>query len=191
MVQFVDVVIRQAHPGPAVLPYENERQKQEDAERYQRDEAIPWRVLTDDLIGTVHQAYGGLADPTFLIDADGRVAFYNMWTHVPTLHEAIEALFARGGRGIVRGGVDRAPHLLASLTDGWKGLRRGLPQSYIDLELAAPGMATMTWLGYQLRPLLAPVTLRATPLPTPAKVAIALGAVALLALALRPAGNRA
>ncbi|MFO1533578.1 MAG: hypothetical protein ABR562_07810, partial [Thermoplasmatota archaeon] len=44
-------------------------------------------------------------------------------------------------------------------------LRRGLPQSYLDLELASPGAGALTWAGYQLRPLLGPLTQRAKPLP--------------------------
>jgi hypothetical protein len=132
--------------------------------RYKEDEGIPYHVLVDDLIGTVHQVYGGLADPTYLIDADGRVSFYNMWTHAPTLHEAIEELFGQGGRGIVKGGTDRIPHLLSTIADGWHGLRRGFPQ---------------------IRPLLAPIALRATPLPVSAKIGLGIGAAALLFFGVR------
>jgi hypothetical protein len=183
-VHFVDVLIRQAHPGPGVLPYHSFEQKWHDAQRYQREEGIPWTVLVDDLEGTTHQVYGGLADPTYLIDVDGRVAFYNMWTHVPTLHRAIAALFRQGGRSVVLRGTDNQLHLLPSMTDGWRGLRRGLPQSFIDLETSAPPLASGLWLGHQLRRLLAPLTLRAEPLPAPVRVGLTFGA-ALLILALQ------
>ncbi|MDQ3687977.1 MAG: hypothetical protein M3430_20565, partial [Acidobacteriota bacterium] len=131
---FVDVVIRQAHPGPAVPPYGSFEQKMRDAEKFKQEDSIPYTVLVDDLSGTTHQVYGGLADPTYLIDAEGLVSFYNMWTHAPTLYEAIEELIEHGGRGVVKGGTHRAPHLLATITNGWKGLRRGWPQSFIELE---------------------------------------------------------
>lgn len=137
------------------------------------------------MAGTAHQVYGGLADPTYLIDRDGRVSFYNMWTHAPTLHEAIEELTNQNGRGTVKGGTHRAPHLLATLTDGWKGLRKGFPQSAIELELSAPGMASGPWLGYQIRPLLAPLALRGEPLPAPVKIGLAVGAGVLIALGLQ------
>ena len=156
-----------------------------DGRRYKEDDGVPYTVLVDDLVGTVHQVYGGLADPTYLIDADGRVSFYNMWTHAPTLHEAIEELFAQGGRGVVKGGTDRIPHLLATIADGWHGLRRGFPQSAVELELASPGMASGPFLGYQIRSLLAPIALRATPLPPAAKVGLAVGGAALLFLGVR------
>ncbi len=184
--QFIDILVRQAHPGPAEPPYASFEEKREDAAAYQREEGIPWSVLIDDLEGTVHQVYGGLADPSYLIDVDGRVAYYNMWTYSPVLHQAIEALLAQGGRGVVLGeGIDQTPHLLPSLVDGWKGLRRGLPQTYTDMELAAPTSATLMWLGHQLRPLLAPLALRAKPLPVPVKIGLVLGIAGALALAVR------
>ncbi len=156
-----------------------------DGERFKSEEEIPYPVLVDDLEGTTHQVYGGLADPTYLIDADGRVSFYNMWTHAPTLHEAIEDLMKQAGRGIVKGGKYRTPHLLATITDGWKGLRRGFPRSLIELDLSAPGMGSGTWLGYQFRPLLAPIALRGKPLPTTAKLGLAIGAGALIAVGVK------
>ena len=184
------MLIRQAHPGPGAGPYASDAAKQRDAARFQHDERIPYPVLADDLAGTTHQAYGGLADPTYLIDVDGRVAFYNLWTHGPTLDGAITELLTRGGRGVVRGGIDRTPHLLASIADGWHALRRGLPQSYTDLELAAPGMGSVIWLGDKLRPVLAPVALRAEPLPPLARVGLGVAAGVALGLLLGPRRRR-
>lgn len=186
----MDVLVRQAHPGPGFPAYRDMEQKLRDARAYAAEEGIPWAVVADDLEGTVHRAYGGMSDPTYLIDADGRAAYYNMWTHAPTLHTAIEALLAQGGRGVVGGGLDRTPHMAAALTDGWRGLRRGLPQSLTDIETAGPGTGTGTWLGYQLKPLLAPLTLRAAPLPAPARTALAASALAGFALGARRAAAR-
>lgn len=180
--QFVDVLIRQAHPGPDVPAYENFEQKLKDGERYKHDDRIEFPVVVDDLEGTTHQVYGGLADPTYLIDADGRVSFYCLWTHAPTLHTAIEELKNQNWRGVVSGGIERTPHLLASMTDGWRGLRRGFPQSWLEMDLAMPPMGSATWALHQFRPLLAPVALRGKPLPTAAKIGLAAGAIGLLAL---------
>ncbi len=74
------------------------------------------------------------------------------------------------------------------MTDGWRGLRRGLPESFVDLETAVPTQAAGAWLGYQLRPLLVPLTLRAKPLPAPVKIGLVAGAAAALLLLL--AGRR-
>jgi len=168
----VDIVTRQEHPGPGVPPHTTFAQKRRDAERHKHENAVAHTVLVDDVDGTVHRRYGGLADPAYLIGSDGRVAFYNYWTHVPTLHRALTRLEAMGGRGVV--GEHRVPHLLAAIVGGWPGLERGLPQSVIDLETALPGTALGPWLGYQLRGVLAPVALRATPWPPAARAGAAL-----------------
>ncbi len=178
-VQFLDVLIRQAHPGPAVPHYQSESEKRADAAQFVREEHIPYPVLVDDLAGTVHQVYGGLADPIYIIDTEGRVVYYNMWSYAPALHEAIETLLARGGRGVVKEGVNRAVYPLPSLVDGWRGLRKGLPQSYLDMEAAAPGLVDLTFVAHKLRPLLAPLALRATPLPPPVRYALLLAFLAL------------
>jgi hypothetical protein len=189
-VQFVDILVRQAHPGPPVPPYHRFKQKLQDAQLYQHSEGIPWTVLVDDLQGTIHQAYGTLADPTYLIDREGRVAFYDMVTSAPTLNTAIEILLDQGGRGIVRGGWDRLPHLAPTLTAGWPALRRGLPQSFTDLVRAAPGSPVLIWLGYQLRPLLTPLTLRAESLPPSLRATLILGGVILVGLGVRRVAGR-
>ncbi len=147
-------------------------------------------MLVDDLAGTVHQTYGGMADSLYLLDADGRVAFYGMWASPPALKTAIDALLARGGRGAsVAGGIDRAPHLFASFVDGWRGLSRGGARGVLDFELAVPGGATLTFLGNLARPLLAPLALRSTPLPGGAKLRL-VGGLAALVLAVRGAARR-
>lgn len=184
-VYFVDILVRQAHPGPEVPAYQSFEQKWHDALRYRQEEDIPWDVLVDDLEGTTHRLYGGLPDPAYLIDAEGYVTFYNMWTHVPTLHRAITALARQERRGVVLGGMDSSPHLLPSIASGWRALRRGLPQSFIDLETSAPTLASGTWLGHLLRPLLAPLALRAQPLPKPVRLGFSLGAVLLISVVRR------
>ena len=84
---------------------------------------------------------------------------------------------------MVRGGVDHVPHMGPALTDGWRGLRRSLPQSFIDLETSAPGAASGLWLGHQLKPILAPLTLRAEPLSPKARAAVSLGLLGAVGLA--------
>jgi len=56
-----------------------------------------------------------------------------------------------------------------------------MPRSFIEIELSAPGMATLPWLGHFAKPLLAPVALRATPLLPAAKVRFAAAAITVAA----------
>lgn len=154
-VEFLDVLIRQAHPGPDVEPYRTFDDKLEDGLRYVEEEGIPWTVLVDDLEGTVHRMYGQLSDPTYVIDRDGRVAFYDIWTHGGTLRLVLRELLDQAGRGVVKDGVSKKPQLIPVLRHGWRGLRRGLPTSLIDLEKAGPGLGVSTFLGYHAGKLLA------------------------------------
>jgi len=190
-VRFVDVIVRQAHPGETRGAYRSDDEKRTDARTYQMEEGIPWPVLIDDLAGTVHQTYGGMSDPVYLIDATGRVAFYNMWAHAPSVKIALDELLARGGdSGPVAGGIDRTPHMAASFVNGWGGLRRGGWRGVLDFELATPGAATLTFFGHLAKPLLAPLALRASPLPPTAKVALGAGAAALVLSVVQAARRR-
>ena len=178
-------MVRQAHPGGSYGPYQTYAQKLASARAYKRDEGIPWPVLVDDLAGTVHATYGSMSDPVYLIDAAGRVALYGMWTNATKLRQAIDELLAQGGRGVVAGGIDRVPHIVASFVDGWRGLSRGGIGAVLDYELGVPGSGTLTLLGNLGKPLLAPLTLRTTPLPTAAKLGLGAGLAAGFVLALK------
>lgn len=52
----------------------------------------------------------------------------------------------------------------------------------IEHDLAIPTAGVMTYLGHLAKPVLAPVALRAEPLPTVAKVAVSLAALAVVAI---------
>jgi len=105
-----------------------------------------------------------MADPTFLIGPEGNVAFYGMWTHVPTLKTAIDDLLTRGSAvGPVSGGIDRTPHLLAAFVDGYRGPRRGGRRAVLEYDLGGMGAGTMSFVGNKLKPVLGPVALRSEP----------------------------
>jgi hypothetical protein len=179
--------VRQGHPGPDAREYRSYDRKLADARAHRDEDGVPWTVLVDEVDGRVHRAYGMLADPTFLLDRDGRVAFYNAITHAPTLHTAIVELMELGGLGVAGPGYDRRAHVLPIIAGGWPAIARGLPQSAIELELAMPGGAALPLLGYSLRRMLAPIAQRDTPLPPPARFGLGMltGAVAAYLLTRR------
>lgn len=183
--QFLDVLVRQAHPGEARPAYDTYEQKLADARDYQSLDSIRWPVLVDDLAATVHRMYGGMSDPVYLIDVAGRVAFYQLWAHGPTLKRALDSLIAQGGYGPVAGGIDRVPHMAAAFIEGWRTLTRGGKPAVADAQRAFPGAPALVALGYQARPLLRPLFVRATPLPQPAKWALLGGLAGIFLLLLR------
>ncbi len=179
----MDIIIRQAHPGELRGPYQNHEEMLEDARAYKRDEEIEWPVLADDYEGKVHRTYSReMADPSLLIDSEGRVAFYCMWTHAPSLKKAIDELLERDGRGVVAGGIDQKPHLLASFADGLRGLKRGGKRGVREYITGGLGAGILTILGNKAKPVLAPIALRATPLPLAARLAFGAGSLAVAGL---------
>jgi hypothetical protein len=172
-VQFVEVLVRQAHPGERHGTYRSYQEKLEDARAYKHEECIPWPVLIDDLAGTVQRVYGGLAAAVYLIDNHGIVAFCGTWGQAPALRHAIHDLLARDGAGAPAGkGTDRRPHLAAAIVAGQGGPSRGGRQALIDLELGFPGAMILMTIGRAARPVLAPLALRTTPLPSRTRAAL-------------------
>jgi hypothetical protein len=186
------VIIRQAHPGEKRGRYLDYEDKMRSAQEYQQLEGITWPVLVDDYEGTVHRAYSQeMADPSFLIDAEGRVAFYNMWTHAPSLKVAFDELLSKGGVGApVAGGIDKVPHLFASFVDGIRGPQRGGKRAVREYDTAALGASTLSLAGNKAKPVLAPLALRAEPLPSPAKVGLGLLALLGVSTIVRSAARR-
>lgn len=188
-VRFVEMLVRQAHPGERHGAYASYDAKAMEARAYEREEHVPWPVVVDDLAGTVQRVYGALAAAAFLIDERGTIAFCGTWGQSPALRKAIDDLLARGGVGAPAGkGTDRRPHLAAAIVAGRGGPRRGGRRALIDLELGFPGANVMMALGHAGRPLLAPLALRTTPLPTWSRgllVAGLAGAGSTIAIGLR------
>ncbi len=178
-VQFVEVLVRQAHPGERRGAYCSYQEKLDDARAYKHEERIPWPVLIDDLAGTAQRAYGGLAAGVYLIDKHGTVAFCGTWGQAPALRHAIDELLARNGGGAPAGkGTDRRPHLAAAIVAGQGGPIRGGRQALIDLELGFPGAMVLMTIGRAARPVLAPLALRTTPVPSRTRAALLAGLVA-------------
>lgn len=175
-VHFVEVLVRQAHPGEIHGAYRSYDEKLGDAQEYGREEQLPWPVLVDDLEGTVQRDYGGLAAAVYLIDSRGDVAFCGTWGQAPALRHAIDDLLAHGGSGAPAGrGTDRRPHLAAAIVAGQRGPMRGGRQALFDLELGFPGAIVLMTVGRLARPALAPLALRTTPLPRAARATLVAG----------------
>ena len=83
---------------------------------------------------------------------------------------------------MVAGGIDRMPHLFASFVDGYQGPRRGGRRAVLEYDLAGLGAGTLSFLGNKAKPLLAPLALRAEPLPLSARLVLGGGLVAVAAL---------
>ena len=187
-VQFVEVLVRQAHPGELHGAYRSYQDKLGDARLLELEEHLPGPVLIDDLAGTVQRGYGGLAAAVYLIDSRGTIVFCGTWGQSPALRHAIDELLAGDDHpSSAARALDRRPHLAAAIVAGQRGPIRGGRQSLIDLELGFPGAMALMLIGRAARPVLAPLALRTTPVPNPVRAAL----LAVLVVAGTAVGVRA
>jgi thiol-disulfide isomerase/thioredoxin len=170
--------VREAHPGENMPAHHDYGQKRAQAEYFMRDSGPPWPILIDELDGRVHKAYGLLPNSTFLLDADGRVAFVGEISHAPTLRRALEHLFGQGMRGPVPEGDDKALHMLGPTAYGWDAIRRGGNVSTRDVATRMPPLAMNLWMGSKMQALLAPLAGRSRPLERRTRIALAVAGVA-------------
>ncbi len=161
-VRFVDIADPAGPPRRASGAYRNHEEMLADARAYKRDEGSNgrcWPTTT----GRVHRTFSReMADPSFLIDSEGRVAFYCMWTHAPTPEEGHRRV-ARTGRSRGSGGRRHRSeaHLFASFVDGYRGISRGGKRGVREYITGGLGARILTILGNKAKPVLAPIALRA------------------------------
>jgi hypothetical protein len=163
-IQFLTILIRQAHPGGQYPVYRTYEQKMIDAERFRESGGIVWPVLCDHLEGKTHQVYSAMSNPSILIDKFGRIAFINAFTHAPTLYKAFEKLLDQDGTGVVNGGVEKMPHFLAAIVNGWPAIEHGGPDSATELDAALPMGSSILHSIYKFKPAFDPLALRVQPL---------------------------
>lgn len=113
----MEVFIRQAHPGPGVPPYRSFERKFEDGVRYVQQEELPWTVLVDDLEGSVHQSYGAMADPSYLIGSDGASPSTTCGRMRP--RSTMRSWRCWRGVGRVWSGAGSTTQCTSPLNDGW------------------------------------------------------------------------
>ena len=66
-------------------------QKFDHAKTMQLRHQTPRTILVDDVEGTVHRAWSGCSNMSWIIDHTGRVHFKSNWTHEPDLRRALDS----------------------------------------------------------------------------------------------------
>ncbi len=99
-IEFVSVYVREAHPGETYPHHETHAQKTEHARDWAEREHISWTVCVDELVGTVHGAYGEAYNAAYLIDRSGHVALRSVWAgEEERLEAAVTELLERDRAG--------------------------------------------------------------------------------------------
>jgi thiol-disulfide isomerase/thioredoxin len=145
-VEFLFVYVREAHPGERLGHHQSFDDKKEAAQRFREEEGIDIPIIVDDLKGKIHRKYGGLPNPTYLVDKSCRVAFRALWTRPNVIEEALDELLERQQErdtehAIVRGGEDTSMPLTFAMFHAHRALHRGGRKAIDDFrrELGVPG----------------------------------------------------
>jgi peroxiredoxin len=150
-VEFPFVYVREAHPGERLGRRETFDDKKEAAQRFREEESLDVPIIVDDLNGKIHRKYGGLPNPTYIIDKSGRVAFRARWTRPNVIEDALDELLERQQErdtehAIVHGGEDTSMPLTLAMFHAHRALGRGGRKAIADFrrELGVPGRIVHT-----------------------------------------------
>ncbi len=91
-VHFLFVYVREAHPDsfPDHPAHKSIEQKYEHARDMRERHKTPRSILVDDLEGTLHREWGGLANMSWVVDHTGHIAYKAAWTVESDIREALE-----------------------------------------------------------------------------------------------------
>ncbi|HZQ92597.1 MAG TPA: redoxin family protein [Terriglobales bacterium] len=154
-VEFALIYVREAHPGDQLPAHRTPAQKAAAAECLRDEEDVHIPIAIDDVRGTVHRRWGKLANPAFVIDKSGRVAYRMLWAQGRPLAAALDELLrlqqrAAEGDGrhesvVVRGGEDTSTPYTGAAVFMWRALERGGRRSIENFQEAVgiPGRLTL------------------------------------------------
>jgi len=150
-VQFLFVYVREAHPGELLPAHDSLRGKLAAAELLRDEDELEIPILIDELSGKVHKKYGGMPNPSFLIDRSGRIAFRSLSSRYEGLHAAIEELLEvqrerDTDHAIVNDGEDSALPPLKTFFHAHRALERGGDDAIDNFreEMGLPGRIALT-----------------------------------------------
>jgi peroxiredoxin len=89
-VAFLVVYVREAHPGSRTNAHQSMDDKIACAKETQQAYGDDRETLVDDLLGSMHQAYGSFPNMTYVIDPEGTVVFRCDWAFAHLIEEVLE-----------------------------------------------------------------------------------------------------
>jgi hypothetical protein len=108
-------------------------------------------ILLDELSGKVHKKYGGMPNPTFLVDRSGRISYRSLASRYEGLRNAISELLEiqeerDTDHAIVNEGEDSATPPLKMILHAHRALERGGGESINNFreEMGLPGRLALT-----------------------------------------------
>lgn len=149
-VECLFVYVREMHPGDDLPAHSSYEDKVNAAALLHDEEDLDMPIVVDEVRGGIHKKYGRHANPTYLIDKSGRVAFRMLATRPGVVRAALEELLeAQGERGVehavVHGGEDLSLPQAYALLYTHRALERGGAKAERDFReaMGMPGRLTL------------------------------------------------
>lgn len=84
--------MREPHPGEHYREHRSFEQKVQYARDCRAQDDVETPLLVDDLVGTVHRAYGEMPNMVYIVDKLGKVVYKAMWTDHAEIETVLENL---------------------------------------------------------------------------------------------------
>lgn len=179
-IDFLMLMVREAHPGEHLEQPRSLDQKRDYARALQARDGLPFPIAIDDLDGKVHQAFDSKPNAVWLADANGSILYRGLWVGDDAgLVQALDAAV----RGILPPQQDNSRRLVPmAMGIGKMGEMTGRSgrRARQDMWRAAPPMAAVAAVADFYRPL-----------PPQWRTAAAVGSIALaIGVMVRAASRR-
>ncbi|MCO4747364.1 MAG: hypothetical protein KC912_21370 [Proteobacteria bacterium] len=135
------IYTRESHPGERFPAVHSLADKLAHARAFARDMGMERPMLVDDIDGTLHRAYGGLPNMSFVLDRSARVVYKANWTDARTLDAACEQLVhelraREGGQRLAPYTVEWAPKRINERAPFMEGLMQNGPTAVHEFMAA-------------------------------------------------------
>ena len=152
-IDFVMINVREAHPGENIPQPKQLADKLNHARSLESQFSIPFRVVSDDLAGSLHRGFGALPNAAILLDRDGTVLFRALWAgDEGSLRNALDAV-AHGERPPKAQSARKLVPMAQGLGEMRGMLERSGDRAVADVWKAAPQLAVIAWTAGLFRPL--------------------------------------
>jgi hypothetical protein len=152
-VQFLTLYVREAHPGEDQDQHHDYQEKVQHARALQDRDRLPWRIVVDDIEGSLHKALDEKPNAVYLADRNGIIVYRSLWAGDEAgLARALEDV-ARGRRPQVQESTRRLGPMASGLGVMWETAGKAGPRARRDLWRSAPPMAATAWVADKYQPL--------------------------------------
>jgi hypothetical protein len=152
-VQFLTLYVREAHPGEDQEQHRSYQEKVQHARALQDRDRLPWRIIVDDIEGSLHRSLDSKPNAAFLTDREGVIVYRSLWAGDEAgLARALDAV-SRGRRPQIQESTRRLGPMARGVGVMGETMRKAGPRAGRDMWKTAPPIAATAWVADLYQPL--------------------------------------